>query len=239
MTRVNNNNPGPIRGNPWQTKPEAENVYRKLLMGLALACSLTAACHRTKVEPSTTSAVPPPVKAPTYTPGPQPTEAELRAAVKRTYEDVVSIDTARPTPFAVGDFNGDNSEDVAVVVKPGKGKLPTLNSEYVNWILEDPRQSRSPEQKKDRVRPSIGGNDVLLAVIHGHARDGWRNAMARQTYLLKNAVGEGFEKQSPQQMSTGSNSLPVLKGDVIREKLDGTSGIIFWTGARYAWHPVS
>jgi hypothetical protein len=25
---------------------------------------------------------------------------------------------------------------------------------------------------------------------------------------------------------------------VIREKLDGTAGIIFWTGAKYAWHPV-
>ena len=214
-------------------------MSKHVLLSLFLICIVTAACHRIKVEPSTASTAPPPAKAPTYTPGPQPTEAELRDAVKRTYEDVVSIDTARPTPFAVGDFNGDNSEDVAVVVKPGKGKLPKLNSEYVNWILEDPRQARSPEQKNHRVRPSISGNDVLLAVIHGRAGDGWRNAMARQTYLLKNAVGEEFQKQSRQQISTGSKSLPVLKGDVIREKLDGTSGIIFWTGARYAWHPVS
>ena len=214
-------------------------MYRKLLVWLALGCALTSACQRTKVEPSTASTTPPPAEAPAYTPGPQPTEAELRDALKRTYEDVVLIDTARPAPFAVGDFNGDNSEDVAVVVKPGKGKLPELNSEYVNWILEDPRQARSPDQKKHRARPSISNDDVLLAVIHGHERDGWRNAMARQTYLLKNAVGEGFEKQSRQQMSTGSKSLPALKGDVIREKLDGTSGIIFWTGARYAWHPVS
>ena len=214
-------------------------MSKTVLLLLFLICILNTACHRTKVEPSTTSTAPPPAKAPTYTPGSQPTEAELRDAVKRTYKDVVSIDTARPIPFAVGDFNGDNSEDVAVVVKPGKGKLPELNSEYVNWILEDPRQARSPEKKSQHVRPSISGNDVLLAVIHGHARDGWRNGMARQTYLLKNAVGEEFQKQSRQQISTGSKSLPALKGDVIREKLDGTSGIIFWTGARYAWHPVS
>jgi len=208
-------------------------------MWLSLACALMTACQRTDVEPSTTSATPPPAKAPTYTRGPQPTEAELRDAVKRTYEDVVSIDTARPNPFIVGDFNGDNSEDVAVVVKAGKGKLSELNSEYANWILEDVHEDQPPDRKNRHLRPSISGNDVLLAVIHGHERDGWRNAMARQTYLLKNAVGEPFEKQSPKQMSTSSKSLPVLKGDVIREKLDGTSGIIFWTGARYAWHPVS
>jgi len=148
------------------------------------------------------------------------------------------IDTTRRVSFLTGDFNGDNSEDVAIVVKPGKGKLPDLNSEYVNWILEDPHYVMTKEQKKRPPRPSISGNETLLAVIHGYARQGWRNSLARQTYLLTNAVGDDFERQSAPQLSSASNSLPALRGDVIRERLAGTSGIIFWTGARYAWHPV-
>jgi hypothetical protein len=104
--------------------------------------------------------------------------------------------------------------------------LSEIKSEFANWILEDPHRVEA-RQNTDRVSNN------------GHDRDGWRNARARQTYLLKNAVGVEFEKQSPQQISTGSKSLPALRGDVIREKLDGTSGINFWTGAKYAWRPVS
>jgi len=202
------------------------------LILLFLSCNLITACHRTTVQRSTTSTEQAPATAPASTPGPQPTEAELRAAVQRNYEDAVSID--RSKPYVIGDFNGDQSEDIAIVVKPVKEKLSAINSEFANWIVEDPHLVEA-RQTTNRVT----NDEALLAVIHGHEREGWRNAMARQTYLLKNAVGEDFERRSPQQMSTGSKSLPVLKGDVIREKLDGTNGIIFWTGAKYAWRPVS
>ena len=40
------------------------------------------------------------------------------------------------------------------------------------------------------------------------------------------AVGEIFDKQSSR------------RGDVIREKLDGADGVIYFTGAKYAWHPI-
>jgi hypothetical protein len=203
-----------------------------------ILCFFVAACHSAKVE---TATAPKPVAAPsaepTYKPGPQPTEAEVREVIVRNYKDAVVIDNTQSTPFLTGDFNGDDSEDVAVVVKPGKGKLPELNSEYSNWILEDPHQ-RPPEKQNVRPRPiSVQGNDVLLAVIHGHERDGWRNALATQTYLLRNAVGREFVTQRAGQLD--DKTVPRLRGDVIREKLDGTEGIIYWTGAKYAWHPVS
>ena len=124
---------------------------------------------------------------------------------------------------------------MALVVEPARGKLGELNSEYANWILEDPHHSQIVAQKNRPIRPSVRSNDLLLAVIHGHEREGWRNALARQTYLLKNAVGDEFEKQSASQLT--GNQLPRLRGDVIQEKLDGTPGIIFWTGARYVWEP--
>jgi hypothetical protein len=131
-----------------------------------------------------------------------------------------------------GDFNGDNSEDIAIVVKPRS--LSDVNSEFVNWVLEDPHHV---QQLARAVKP----NDVLLAVIHGHDRDGWRHELAKQTYLLKNAVGTEFATESRSQLKTsGENtSLPQLRGDVIREKLNGSDGIIYWTGGKYAWHPLS
>ena len=210
----------------------------KSLLLLSLACMLTTACHGSRVVPATVSATLPVAPSePVYKPGPQPTEAELREVIQRNYEDAVTIASNRTASFLIGDFNGDHSEDVAIVVEPVRGKLSALNSEYANWILEDPHQSPIVAQKNRPIRPSVRSNDLLLAVIHGHEREGWRNALARQTYLLKDAVGEEFEKQSASQL-TGS-SLPRLRGDVIREKLEGTPGIIFWTGARYVWHPSS
>jgi hypothetical protein len=215
-------------------------MNKNLLLLLCLACALSAACHSSKVEPATKSASTAVPSTPTaHTPGPQPTEAELRDAIKRNYEDVVTIDSAQSTSFIIGDFNGDASEDIAVVVKPGKGKLAELNSEYVNWILEDPHQVQAREQKTSKAPVTITRNDPLLAVIHGVEGKGWRNALAKQTYLLKNAVGERFETESGRQLNNDSKALPLLRGDVIREKLDGIDGIIYWTGAKYAWHPVS
>jgi len=193
----------------------------KFLM-LLVFCVVTSACHSSRVEPRSASAASMP-GAPVYQPGPQPTEAELREAIKRNYEDAVTIDDNR---FLTGDFNGDNSEDIAVVVRPAKGKLSELNSEYVNWISEDLHRAKTV---------SIGRNDVLLAVIHGHEREGWRNTMARQTYLLKNAVSNEFVKQAGRELNKENKALPRFRGDVIRQ----TAGVIFWTGAKYAWHPMT
>lgn len=208
-------------------------MFRKYPVLLCVACLLATACHSAKVESVSTSAPAPAASTasePAYTSGPKPGEGELRDVIVRNYENVVTIDNSLATPFLVGDFNGDKSEDIAIVVKPAGAKLRELNSEYVNWILEDPRQASRPKIKRD---------DLLLAVIHGIDREGWRNQMARQTYLLKNAVGNEFTSQSGRELKKDNKALPRLRGDVIREKLDGTAGIIFWNGGRYAWHPIT
>ena len=212
---------------------------RNLRILFVIVFVLTTACHRSTVESPRTEA-----RAPVYSsaqsqsahkPEPQPTEAELRDAINRNYEGAVTIDNNQSVPFLVGDFNGDSSEDIAIIVKPAKDKLSELNGEYVNWILEDPRQVHNPEQKKRPV--TVGGDDLLLAVIHGHEREGWRSKLARQTYLLKNAVGINSQTETANQLR-GNKLLPPLRGDVIREKLDGADGVIYWTGAKYSWHPA-
>ncbi len=205
-------------------------MYKFILKLLSITVVLTTACHSAKIEAPTTSAAAPAHSTssePALKPGPRPSDAEVREAIIRNYEDAAVIDSSRATPFLVGDFNGDNSEDIAIVVKPGKGKLSKLNSEYANWILEDPRQPVHIKDLKSRPAPvTVTSKDSLLAVIHGVKSEGWRSAIAKQTYLLKNAAGESFEKQSSR------------RGEVIREKLDGTDGIIYFTGAKYAWHPI-
>jgi hypothetical protein len=210
-------------------------MNKQLTVLFCFACVLTVACQQTSVNrPATVAGSPTPgvTRESAYRPGPQPSEDELRQALERNYEDVVTLDHRQSIPFVIGDFNGDNSEDIAIVVKPSRGKVADLSGEYVNWILEDPQQVQ-------QGRVAVRNDELLLAVIHGHEREGWRNAMARQTYLLKNSVGEGFQTQPANQLRTDSRSLPPLKGDVIREKLRDKNGIIYWTGARYAWHPVS
>jgi hypothetical protein len=180
---------------------------------------------------------------------PPSSPTELQEVVKRIYQDAVMVDESRPDSFVTGDFNGDNSQDIAVRVKPNKGKLAQLNSEYSNWILEDPHNVMIMDMHKDVQRfPEkpppvvVRQGDGLLAVIHGHQDTGWRNPKATQTYLLKNAFGDRMEMQrarSLMSVAVDKEQLPPIRGDVIRETLDGTPGFIYWTGAKYAWHSAA
>jgi hypothetical protein len=172
--------------------------------------------------------------------------AEVKAAVQRVYVNTVEIDASHSQPFIVGDFNADGSQDLAVIVKPANGALAKLNSEYANWIVEDPRKIVLPDTTKTvqklpppPAREMIRQNDLLLLVLHGYQQEGWRHPYARQTFLLKNSVGENIRRQSSRETSSkssGSNSNATLPGDVISEKLAGHDGFLFWTSAKYAWH---
>jgi hypothetical protein len=171
--------------------------------------------------------------------------SDVQDAIKRICVDAVAIDTNQSTPFIVGDFNGDGSEDLAVIVRPTKGALPTLNSEYANWIIEDPQKVVLPDPNKavqrlpkPPTRVLVQANDVLLLVLHGYQQTGWHHQYARQTYLLRNAIGENIRAQSfAEVLKTGGNKnrLQQHPGDVIEEKLNGHKGFLYWTNGRYAW----
>ena len=131
------------------------------------------------------------------------TKREAQEALKRVYEDAVSMDASRNGSFLVGDFNGDLSQDIAIVVKPAKNKLAAINDEVANWILGDALKdlefdSRVKLQKSSstpaRIRIQEQDN-LLLAIIHGFGPAGWRDPEARQTYLLRNAVGTDLRAQ--------------------------------------------
>jgi hypothetical protein len=175
----------------------------------------------------------------------KPALSDVQEAVARVCVDAVTIDMSQSEPFIVGDFNGDRSQDLAVLVRPAKGGLPKLNSEYANWIIEDPRKVVLPDPNKavqklpkPAPREFVQVNDLLLLLLHGYQQAGWHDHYARQTFLLRNAAGENIRAQSFLEGSrtNGDKNPPQPQpGEVISEKLSGHEGFLYWTNGRYAW----
>ena len=172
-----------------------------------------------------------------------PKPEELKEAVARVFDKSVSPDPMHNPNFLVGDFNGDGVEDLAVVTRPADGSLNAINNELANWTLEDPGTVPIPGTKAaDRlIRPKpvkVQKGDMLLAIIHGVGAQGWRNPEARQTYLLKNGTGSNMIVQSATTLRSSRDKTkpPALRGDAISQTLGGKTGLLFWTGAKYAWY---
>ena len=165
---------------------------------------------------------------------PSPQMNEVQQAVKRVFKEAMLVDTSHQPAFIVGDFNGDQSQDIAVTLKPVSDKLSELNAESPTWILRDlagPTQPSGP-----RLR--IGAHDTLLAIIHGYEAGGWRDPQATQTYLLKNAAGSGMEAHSAKDLfrANQGSKLPQFHGDLVGEERGGKSGYLYYAGATYSWY---
>ncbi|HEY8185077.1 MAG TPA: hypothetical protein VIF64_03350 [Pyrinomonadaceae bacterium] len=165
---------------------------------------------------------------------PPPELSMVQEAVKRVFKDSAVIDTSRKPAFISGDFNGDLSQDIAVVLKPAPEKLSELNEEFATWIVRDPFATN--ESRIPRLR--VAADDVLLGVIHGYGPNGWQDPQATQTYLLKNAVGSGMEAHHAKDVVAANQSKkrPRLNGDVIGQVIGGTPGYLYYVGASYSWY---
>jgi hypothetical protein len=213
------------------------NSFTIRLVALIAICTFLFGCETAKkpvaeAQPSPTA---PPQDQPLQMAKLPPPELNaVQDAVKRVFKDSALIDTSSKPVFIAGDFNGDLSQDIAVVLKPAPDKLSEFNQEFSTWLLRDPlagNESRVP-------RLSVAANDVLLAVIHGYQANGWRDPQATQTFLLKNAVGPGMEVRRPTEIATANQGKkrPQLHGDVIGEVLGGTPGYLYYSGATYYWY---
>jgi len=167
-------------------------------------------------------------------PSAAPTLNEVNQAVARVFRDAATIDPKHEPNFFAGDFNGDASQDIAVIIQPAPGKLPEMNQEFPPWILKDPFTMAKPGTPP----MSVGANEILLAIIHGYGPNGWHDPQATQTYLLKNAVGSGarFEPKSAFLAFGQGKKLPRVAGDLISENLQGSSGYLYFTGGQYSWY---
>ena len=172
--------------------------------------------------------------APKVAPQSVATTAEVNEAVTRVFKDAVSLDSEHNPNFVTGDFNGDSSVDVAVILKPAAGKLDEMNQQSPPWILRDPFATSKPAA----TQMKIAGNEPLLAVIHGYGARGWRDSQATQTYLLRNSVGREMSTRTRTEVVNASQGKPIprLVGDSIAELLRGQNGYLFFNGAQYAWY---
>ena len=223
------------------TRPSLNLILhpRTTIILVLSAVSLVSACST--VEKPLVEAPPQPVAAPTVqmlppqiAKLPPPQIHEVQDAVRRVFKESVVVDTKHEQTFIVGDFNGDLSQDLAVVLRPASNKLAELNEEYPGWMLRDlagQSNSRSP-----RLR--VTAEDELLAIIHGYEANGWRDPQATQTYLLKNAAGRDLRSYPAKEFiaENKGKKMPQLHGDLVGEELRGKSGYLYYSRGTYAWY---
>jgi len=226
-------------------------IVSAFLIASAAACSKSpnsAELRPTPISASPTSTTPPQIQSAlggVSTPSPTPAAVEISevaSAIARGFDKSLTIDQSHAPAFILGDFNGDGSQDLAVITKASDNALPEINNELANWTLEDPHEVPVPGTKgadqPRRTKPVKADlNDQLLAIIHGVGVEGWRNSEARQTFLLRNAVGAQVTVQAAGKLPESPRANVPLRGDAISETVNGHRGLIFWTGARYTWAP--
>jgi hypothetical protein len=209
--------------------------YLLLLIFLFTGGAL-AGCGGTKPAEAERAPVlyqPTPVSTPAK-PGPAaaPSLSDVEAAVQRVFKGAVVVDPDYKSSFLVGDFNGDTSQDLAVVLKPVPEKIAEMN-ERPFWLLRDPRAPYDP-----RVPLHVEKDDVLLAVIHGYGANDWRDPEATQTFLLKNVVGANMRVQDGKEFvkNNSGRRIPRPNGDLIGETLKGSEGYLYYSTASYSWY---
>lgn len=173
-----------------------------------------------------------------------PTAKDVSAAVHRVFGDDVLIPDQQNPHYVTGDFNGDNSPDLVVEVKAEPARLADINNELANWTIQNPRLVYVPPQNQRVVKlppvpkpEQVRAGETLLAVIHGYGTAGWRDNRARQAYLLRQATGSSPVVEQPSPSLVHDFGVFPSPRQVLAEELGGRPGVLYWTGATYAWHP--
>ena len=156
---------------------------------------------------------------------------EVESKIKTIFKNAVVLHPDHNPNFFMGDFNGDNSQDLVVILKPVN--LEEMNRQFAPWLVRDPRSNLST-----RVRPPIQKDDTLLAVIHGFGNNDWRDPDATQTFVLKNVVGNNLKVQTGKEFAEANSGrkLPRAQGEVIGETIDGTQGYLYYATSNYSWY---
>lgn len=202
---------------------------------LVIAFMLSACSSQSKrqvAEAPPPAYQPSPESTPVRVTAPAPAKVvEVQDAVRRIFKDAAVVDTSYSPNFLAGDFNGDGSQDLAVILKPVK--LDLMNQELPPWLVREPRAKRDP-----RIALKIQKDETLLAVIHGYGTNDWRDPDATQTFVLKNVVGNDLKVHSGEEFVTANSGrkLPRPQGDLIGETVQGTPGYLYFAAATYSWY---
>lgn len=122
--------------------------------------------------------------------------------------------------------------------------IAEINSEFANWILADPKRAAVFDPKKRaQSLPETGpvrvqAGEALLAIVHGHGPNGWRDREATQSYLLKNAAATGMQvfplKNFPPALKVKERGAK-SRADVISGTISRKAGFLYWATGKYAW----
>ena len=221
-------------------------VSMAVILCVLLGCKTKSSKDEMQVEKPIAVTTPQPVAQKTAEPAaklPPPTMAEVEAAFHRVFGEALTAERSATPVYLVGDFNGDESEDLAVIARPAPGKLDDVNNELANWTVQDADKAFLPPPGKSVVvlpkgaSAKVENSEEIMAIIHGFGPQGWRNPDARQAYIVKHAPAalQGIAS-SASQSAIRAMHLPV-KTDIIEGVRQKKQGFVFWTGGVYAWHP--
>lgn len=202
-----------------------------LIASTLCACSSSSKRPVAEALPAAVQPSPESTPIPLAAAAPAPKQSEVQEAVKRVFKDAAIVDTNYNPGFLSGDFNGDGSQDLAVILKPAK--LDLLNQELPPWLVRQPRTN-----KVARTHVRFEKDETLLAVIHGYGANHWRDPEATQTFVLKDVVGQDLKVHSLNEFVTANSGrkLPRPQGDLIGETVGGTSGYLYFAQATYSWY---
>lgn len=206
-------------------------VRSSFLLMCALACCCTNSKPVAVEAPPPYQPPPPPVvSVPTVVPAKL---TEVQDALQRVFKGAAVMDQNIKPGFLAGDFNGDLTQDIAIVIKAAPGKVESLNEEYPAWLLRDPFAAADTKPPSLRVLE----NESLLAIIHGYGANDWRDPQATQTFLLKNVVGSDMEVHAGKEFLKANHGkkLPPIAGDLIGEMVRGNQGYLYFASANYRW----
>jgi hypothetical protein len=163
-------------------------------------------------------------------PPPAPKLVEVQSKLKQVFKDAAVLDPNYNPNFLMGDFNGDASQDLAVIIKPVN--LEEMNQEFPPWLVRAPRTSKVNRALK------IEKDEVLLVVIHGYGTNDWRDPEATQTFVLKDVVGNDLKVQTGKEFvaANAGRKLPRAQGDLIGQTLQGTQGYLYYATSSYSWY---
>jgi hypothetical protein len=218
--------------NPEHNSKEVIAVKIIILVLALTLCACSSSSKRPVAEAAPAAVLPSPESTPIQlTAAPDPKPFEVQEAVKRVFKDAAVVATNHNPSYLSGDFNGDGSQDLAVILKPVK--LDLMNQELPPWLVRQPRTNRA-----DRTRLRIEKDETILAVIHGFGPNHWRDPEATQTFVLKDVVGDNLKVQSPKDFVTANSGrkLPRPQGDLIGETVEGNSGYLYYAQATYSWY---
>ena len=214
-------------------RPTASGLLTVLLLALSTFSACTSAPPKPKAEapPPVYQATPESAAPVTASVVMAPKLPEVENAIKRVFKDAAVLNPNHNPNFFSGDFNGDNSQDLVVILKPVK--LEEMNRQFAPWLVRDPRSNKST-----RERPAVNKDETLLAVIHGYGNNDWRDPDATQTFVLKNVVGNDMKVQTGKEFAEANSGrkLPRAQGDLIGETIDGTQGYLYYATSNYSWY---